>query len=677
MLYRNLLGKPIPQNALVVPVQYLIFGKRYYCTFFLEVDKEIGRGAFKRVEKAKVIEILGTLPLPEIASLKDTDIALYRPRECFDLFVNDIEDIIKLDEMEISNYVIKSYLARIKGHSLFLPDHYQGTIEKYSYLFDKSLIKKNLDMEDLRFSLRKSLSLLIPNEHLDAVEKEILNYNDLINTPFMFCHFMPYAIETHLREMPTEEVLQCVYDLVAMVCYHAAEGIYFRDLRPDNIRLNKRKEIRLIDPSYISKKVKPRFRYNQFIQQTSPEYLPSELALLMRQNNKHYIINYFAKFTEGVCVGMLERVLKSIFMPRYMENKLNPPRSLTSQERIAQAHQSKINEDIDLFKDTSLNYHEEHFEQYQKSVFERISREGYFEEIKTRISRVIELLRLYSKPKVNMMGCETYLKDRGSTVSVEYLPKMITKVLAITPRLVKATNKYKKTGAPKDASQTRTNSGRIGLNTTKRFMNIKRSTVQRLTKRRIPALSTTQNRDDASVNLQIDIEDETLIKIFVYVNNKFIPLKIFFLNNPHFFAKLQKMCLAFSSEPSHLLPFFEKVNNSFHDESKMLQMRQKIKTQLPQSLIQTFSFQDQEINNSLQQKKCHNIFESLVIDHVMRVAQICYLRSFDINAEIDNYLPDFGENIIRFLEVNDEENNFKNSHSVKDFIQKKYESKIK
>ena len=69
MLYQDLLGKPIPQNSLVVPVQYLIFGKRYYCTFFLEVDKEIGRGTFKRVEKAKVIEILGTLPLPEIASL--------------------------------------------------------------------------------------------------------------------------------------------------------------------------------------------------------------------------------------------------------------------------------------------------------------------------------------------------------------------------------------------------------------------------------------------------------------------------------------------------------------------------------------------------------------------------------------------------------------------------------
>ena len=676
MLYQSLLGKPIPQNSLVVPVQYLIFGKRYYCTFFLEVDKEIGRGTFKRVEKAKVIEILGTLPLPEISSLKNTDIALYRPRESFDLFVNDIEDIIKLDEMEISNYVIKSYLTRIKGHSLFLPENYQGTIEKYSYLFDKNLIKKNIDIDDLRFSLCKSLSLLVPKEHLETVVREVLDYNDLINTPFMFSHFMPYALETHFQKMSEEEVLQGVYDLVAMVCYHAEEGIFFRDLRPDNIRLNKRKEIRLIDPSYISTKVTPRFRYNQFIQQTSPEYLPNEFTLLMRQNNNHLITNYFAKFTEGVCIGMLERVLKRVFMPSYMLDELNLLYSLSNQERISQSHQLKINEDIDLFKDTSLNYNEEHFEQYQKSILDRISREGHFDNIKTRISKVIQLLRLFSKPKISMSECESCLQDRGSTVTVEYLPKMVTKVLAITPRLVKATHRYNKGNSQKDVSQMRTKPGRIGLNTTKRFVNIKKNTLQRLTKRRMTPIPATQKRDEL-ISLPLDIEDESLLRIFQYVNNKFIPLKIFFLNNPHFFAKLQKICLQFCSNTSHLLPFFEKVNNSINNEQKIQQLRQKIKMRLPQDLSQFFLFEDWRINNLLQHKKCYNILESLVLDQVTRVAQICYLRSLDINAEVDDYLPDFGEDIFSFIEQNDEENTFKNSDSVKDFIQKKYESKIK
>ncbi|WP_372366985.1 hypothetical protein [Candidatus Uabimicrobium sp. HlEnr_7] len=670
MSYQSLLGKPLPQNSLVVPAQYLVFNKRYYCTFFLEIESEIGRGTYKRVEKAKVVEILGTLPLPEISSLKNTSIALYRPRESFDLFVNDVEDIIKLDEADISNYVIKSYIARIKGHSLFLSENYQGTIEKYSYLFSKNLIKKNIDVDDLQFCLRKSLSLLLPAEHVDSVANEILDHNDLINTPFMFSKFLPRSIEMNFCRTSEEEILQNVYDLVAMVCYHAAEGIYFRDLRPDNFRLNERNEIRLIDPSYISKKVKPRFRYNQFIQQTTPEYLPSELTLLLRQKNKHYIINYFAKFTEGVCVGMLERVLKKIFMPSYMKERYDSLHHLPNSERISQANQCKIDEDIDFFKDTSLNYDISHFEQYQKSIEDRIAREDVPERIQKRISKVIQLLRLYSKPKVSMVGCETFLQDRGSTVSIEYLPKMVTKVLGITPRLVKATNKYQ--GASlKDISQTKTKSGNVGFNTTKRFLNIKGNVHERFqTKRRL--IKDLVVRPQKSMDLSITVKDSKLQEVFDIINRKHIRLKVFFLNNPSFFTKLQKSCTAMGSGKEQLLDFFEKADSLFDDKQVYESLEVKTKERLPKNIVDYFNNKvSSEFTALLEEASSEEKLENLVVKQVIRVVKICYLCSLDIGANIESYLPDFGKDLLDFVQQNDEEYSFKNIDDTITFMIKK------
>lgn len=438
-MYQKLLGKPLPENLLLVPVQYLLCNQCYYCTFLLQIEEQIAQGTFKSVEKSTIVDIIGTVPSPEIHALKGTSIAFYRPRESHDLFLNDIKDIIKLDELLLQNYSIKGFISRITGHSLFLPETYNGFIGKYTDLIGQKIIRQEFHFDDVLFSLKKSLESVILAEDVAPLTKEILSHNDLINSPYMFAPFLPYDLISGFSSLEKEKIFQSVYEMVAMVSFYAAEGIYFRDLCPDNFRIDKNQKVKLIDPSYISQSIRKSKRYECFLQQTRPEYLPNELTLLSRKSH-HSVISYFGQFTEGVCIGMLERVIKRIFLSEYMKERYDELFRLDN--RIEKCHELRWQEDIDLFKDVAEEYNEEHFKEYRKNIHDRMRREKWDEDISFKISSVLETLRKFSKPIMRGIQYKSYLKEGDVEMEISSLPSYIAKKMQIIPEIKDATKKF-------------------------------------------------------------------------------------------------------------------------------------------------------------------------------------------------------------------------------------------
>jgi hypothetical protein len=413
-LYQRIIGKPLPQNTLILPLQYPLFGKIHHCIIFAQVKKELGRGASKRVEEAYVEELLGHIPLPDVASLKGQDIVLYRPRNEANIFIKDAISILKLKQRMLRNQNAWANIIKIKGYSFYLPPGYPEVEVDYANLLYKGNLKLSPDIPILQNILQASLDTTIAPGITQEITKEILQANELVSSPFMIGDVLPYSVEDVFFQIRPEIILHNVYQMVYTVAVYAAEGVYFRDLQPDNFRLTHKWEVKLIDPSYIDISVHPEKRFSLFIKQTTPEYLPNVFSALRRSQNQEKLVRYFGEFPEGVCIGMLERVLKRIFLPQYMGSRYdNLYKQCDSRNRIEAADKLKFEEDLDFFRDVvEVLPSPQHFVQYQESLVSYLERERKFpKEFLLILASLLTMLREFSYPVFTSTGCHSLLAD--------------------------------------------------------------------------------------------------------------------------------------------------------------------------------------------------------------------------------------------------------------------------
>ena len=435
-VYQQITNKPLPQDTLLLPLQYLVFGSRHYGIMFVKLEKDLGRGTSKEVKQGFVEELLGRIPLPQVTSLKGKHIVLYRPRSDNHAFINDIISIVKLGQMQLKQYNAKANIAKIKGHSLYVDEGYLGTEWDYSRLFYGGYLQLNMDSETMVDILQYSLESISSPEMIDHLTGEVLEVNSMIDTPFMICDILPFSIYDGFRGMTAETILQNVYQMVYTIAAYAGEGIYFRDLQPDNFRVSHNQNVKLIDPSYIDASVPPESRYFLFIKQTTPEYLPNAFNVLERQNQQENLKRYFGEFTEGVCIGMLERVLRRIFLPSYMAEKYDNLFLLQEpSDRIESAANLKFCEDLDFFHDViQATPGPQHFVQYRASVASYLEKEGMAQELIPKLAALLTDLRRFSYPVFSESGCQSLLhNDRGEPVSISDLPQHVENLLKIVP----------------------------------------------------------------------------------------------------------------------------------------------------------------------------------------------------------------------------------------------------
>jgi hypothetical protein len=271
---------------------------------------------------------------------------------------------------------------------------------------------------------------------LEQLTSEVLETNDLVDTPFMICDILPFSVYDALKEMSVQEILQNLYQMVYTIAAYAREGVYFRDLQPDNFRVNENRHVKLIDPSYIDASVPVESRYVLFIKQTTPEYLPNVFSIWNRQHDEENLKRYFGEFTEGVCIGMLERVLKRIFLPQYMGEKYdNLFLTRDPLRRIEMADDWKFQEDVDFFRDVVEGIPSDAlFQQYQRSAALLMEREGMPSEAIPYIAELLTALRRFSYPVFTEQGCHSLLQDKlGQPVTIHTLPRHVEAILKIVP----------------------------------------------------------------------------------------------------------------------------------------------------------------------------------------------------------------------------------------------------
>ena len=455
-IYQQLIQKQLPDHTLILPLQYSLFGTCYHCVIFANVIKEIGKGASKRVDHAQVTEILGQVPLPEVASLKGQDIVLYRPRDNVQAFINDIIAIVKLNQVQLKEYNARGNIVKIKGHSLYITEEYQGTESDYTKILYDGYLRLTPDPPTLLAILQSALGNSYVPEDVRQITEEILNANDLVDCPFMIGEVLPFSIEEGFLQMDVETILQNIYQMIYTISAYAAEGIFFRDLQPDNFRVNTRQQIKLIDPSYLDASVQPDSRYVLFIKQTTPEYLPNVCSQLLAQNQQAQLQTYFGNFTEGVCIGMLERVLKRIFLPKYMSERYDNLYRLDPHARIEANNTNKFQEDADFFRDVlSGPPTTRHFSYYQGNLVYFMKREGLFcPELISAVAKILTILKQFSCPNFTNNGCYSLLNDeQGEPLVIQKLPSMIQSLLGLGPvvatmPLVDSSPRHRETIAP-------------------------------------------------------------------------------------------------------------------------------------------------------------------------------------------------------------------------------------
>ena len=441
--YQQYTGKPLVQNALVIPLQYLAFGNEHDVSLLVKIEKDIGKGASKHVQQAIVLDFIGRIPLPEIASLKGKRIAIYRPRGDFHIFFNDIIAIVKLGQLQIKEYNAKSNIVKIRGHSLYINEDYQGTEQDYSRLLYEGYLNLKIAPEQLVRILQKALISNAGTEKIMEITQEVLDRNDLINSPFMIADILPYSLLEGFTQLDDNAILENVYQMVYTIASYASEGIYFRDLQPDNFRMNEKFQVKLIDPSYIDSSVPIESRYALFIKQTTPEYLPNVFSYFLRNNEQEKIMHYFGKFTEGVCIGMLERVIRRAFLPGYMSEKYdslylynNPKMRI---EKVIQLH---FQEDVDFFHDMLQSFPTpEHFQEYHESLVSWMRKEGRSYEMVMKIPSLLVALRQFSYPVFTSQGCQSLLlDDYGQPITIHTLSGYVANILQLkatsTPQTV-------------------------------------------------------------------------------------------------------------------------------------------------------------------------------------------------------------------------------------------------
>lgn len=454
-VYQQIIGRPLPENSLLLPLQYPIFGDIHHCLLFASLEKELGKGTAKRVEQAYIQDMIGEVPLPEVASLKGQRIVLYRPREDPQAFINDIIAIVKLGQVMLHEQNARANVVKIKGHSLYIGKELPAGVSDFFQLLYGGYLKLSLEPAMLINILQKAFTPLCPHAMLEQIGNEVLHANDLVNSPFMLADIFPISVHDAVTQMRPETILYNVYQMVYTVAAYAAEGIFFRDLQPDNFRFNNNYQVKLIDPSYIAASVRSENRFSLFVKQTTPEYLPNVFSDFYRNNQQEKLIRYFGEFTEGVCIGMLERVLRRIFLPKYMGKKYDELyRQYNPSKRIEITNELKLQENLDLFRDMIDDLPSpRHFSQYHDSITALMQQEKIFPEaVIATIPRLLTILRRFSYPVFNPNSSQSLLEDeQKKPLSISQLPNYL-KASGMIPSVPFASPLTKRRpAAPEDA----------------------------------------------------------------------------------------------------------------------------------------------------------------------------------------------------------------------------------
>ncbi len=422
--YQKILGKALPSNMLLLPLQYKSFNITHQITLFLELGQEIVNGVSNRLNEALVVELLGRVPFPEIFSLKGKKIILYRPGEDQNRFLADMQQMISLPQIPTQNVDIKGNIVKIRGHSLFQKD--EENSNKLSQYYDPT-----------RFVniIYKSIQSIAVAQKIEPIVEEILSQNQIIDKPFMITEFLPVSIFQGFSTLNADILNKNIFQLIYLISGYAQNGIYFKEICPEHFRFTSNGILRLIVTSYFTREFSSENRYSLFLKQVIPEYLPNLVTWYLRNNQQPKILQYFEKFPEGICIGMLERVLRRVFLPEYMSAKYDaiPNNSTNFAVRLNQVIASQWQEDLELFHSPISEIPDsKQFKRYQTTLADLLQNKGYSIDISNKISKVLLVLRQFSYPiYLNEASCQSLLKDGENSLSINSLSQYISSILNI------------------------------------------------------------------------------------------------------------------------------------------------------------------------------------------------------------------------------------------------------
>ncbi len=411
MLYETIFGKPVPKDCLILPLQS--FQPDFpNIILFVKVNCSLQETDLKKIEEVQVIDIIRQQDGQSGESLITLDqvLSLHTPSENFALFTNEIFLALKLQDTQLPKKFVKSTVARLCGHSLYLKAN-NGFSEYSSLSYISSNLQQSYPDENIFLDiLRNCLPRGIPSELINNLKSEILNHSQLIESPFtIYNQTSPF--KEALPSLSPEEILKTVYNLIQCVCAYATKGIYFSNFTPDKLHLDSSQNLTLIDCTYIDKNMLPENRYILFTKQSSLEYLPGEYSRLTQLYGEKVVNRYFGQFTCGVLIGIIERVLLGIFLPKQMMKFKEVSFLPSFSERIQRLREIQARQDIQLFGDKVTLYEENHFEKYRHNLKSLLLEEGWDNSLAKTLSKTMAILRHFSCPVFFLDRCVSLLVD--------------------------------------------------------------------------------------------------------------------------------------------------------------------------------------------------------------------------------------------------------------------------
>jgi len=447
--YQKIAGRSLPCRTIVLPLQYTALNAYHYMGLFLELGAELSKKTPKRVYEASVVELIGRVPFPELAALKGKKITLYCPNEDMATFLCDMRDMIQIGQRALQNVGLKNNIIKIRGSSCS-PEFYTSNT-----IAPSQLLKLAYDRNRISNIFYKAVQSMGLSENPEKIAQDILSVNELISVPFMISDFLQFSIYQAFatKDMPT--ILKNIYQMIFGIAGYAAEGIYFRELCPEHFRMNANHQIRLLVPSYFSINTTKENRYAYFLKQVIPEYLPNAANWFLKNRQQPKVLQYFELFPAGVCIGMLERVLRRIFLPDYMAHKCDSL-SLTFSDRFEKMMNTHFQEDVELFGGQIPEVPTPaHFQHYQDSLFALLQQHGHSTELAVKIAETLTKLRQFSQPVIRDNGCSSSLTLGGRPVQVHELPKIIANLFTLDTTTIRSISPTEILEKPNEAIETK------------------------------------------------------------------------------------------------------------------------------------------------------------------------------------------------------------------------------
>lgn len=412
--YQKMTGRTLPFETLMLPLQYASsYQEQYYVTLFVQVGAELASSLNKKVYEVTVLDIIGRSPLPELATLKGRKVCLYCPYEDTAGFIQDMRQLLTLQQHPIQNAEAKKYLLNIIGENGILDTVYDA--------------KKSLAL------FQQSLQSMFGFEYVETFTSEILAYNKLSQTPFLICDFLPLSIYQAFAMSDPATIFKHIYQMLFAVISFAQEGIYFRELCPEQFRMSQNRQVRLLVPTYFTGNIPyDENRYSYFLKRTIPEYLPHPITWFLRNQQHPQVLRYFEKFPEGVCIGMLERTIRRILLPQYMMDKYENPAILhsTFANRLENTITQQEQEDLELFgAQVPVIPLPHHFQYYRQAIFTLLKDYNLNVEISAKLANALTILRQFSYPIMDTNEVRTSYTYNNHPITLNQLLKVIENLL--------------------------------------------------------------------------------------------------------------------------------------------------------------------------------------------------------------------------------------------------------